>query len=92
MKKANESVIEKQFKIFDKMLEGITVYKLISDDKGKIIDGILKYLNPATVETLDFNPEDAIGKSAGELVGSDFIKPYIESINEFLVKGEFKRF
>ncbi len=27
------------------MLEGISVYKLIFNDNGKVIDGILKYMN-----------------------------------------------
>ncbi len=92
MEKLYKSVIENQFKAFDNMLEGITVYKLIFDDEGEAIDGIIEYMNPVTVGTMDINPEDATGKNAMDLFGSDFLKPYFEAINEFLVKGEFKPF
>ena len=92
MEKLYKSVIENQFKAFDNMLEGITVYKLIFDDEGEAIDGIIEYMNPVTVGTMDINLEDATGKNAMDLFGSDFLKPYFEAINEFLVKGEFKPF
>jgi PAS domain S-box-containing protein len=92
MEKSYKSVIENRFKAFDNMLEGITVYKLIFDDEGEAVDGIIEYMNPVTVETMDINPEDAMGKNAMDLFGSDLLKPYFEAINEFLVKGEFKRF
>ena len=92
MKKTYVSLAKNEFKIFENMLEGITVYKLIFKSNGEVIDGIIEYMNPATVETMDLNLDDAIGKSATELLGSDFIKPYLESINEFFNTGKFKLF
>ena len=91
MEKLYKSVIENQFEAFDNMLEGISIYKLIFN-KRLAIDGIIEYMNPVTVGTMDINLEDATGKNAMDLFGSDFLKPYFEAINEFLVKGEFKPF
>jgi hypothetical protein len=33
------------------MLEGLSFYKLIFNDKGEVIDGILEYMNLSTAET-----------------------------------------
>lgn len=88
----DKSTVENQFKIFDNMLEDILVYKLVFNDKGEAIDGILKYMNHATVETLELYSDDSIGKRASELFGLDFIKPYLEATNEFLVTGRYNKF
>ena len=92
MEKSCKSAVTSQFKIFDIMLEGVTVYKLIFNDKGEVIDGILEYMNPATVETMGINPEDAIGKSAVEIFGLDFIQPHLKAIHELHSTGQRSRF
>jgi len=92
MEKTNESLIKNHFKAFDNMLEGVTVYKLIFNDRGGVIDGILVYMNLATIETMNLNPKDVIGNSAIDLFGPEFIKPYLEAANEFFVTGKLKRF
>ena len=88
MEKNSKSAITDPFKIFDIMLEGVSVYKLIFNDKGEVIDGILEYMNPATVETMGINHEDAIGKSAIEVFGLDFILPHLKAIHELHSKGQ----
>ncbi|MGZ7119524.1 MAG: hypothetical protein ACXVH2_07440, partial [Methanobacterium sp.] len=92
MEKTYKSEIKEQFKAFDNMLEGVSVYKLIFDDKGKVIDAIFKYINPTTVETMNLNLKDTIGKSALEVLGSDFIEPYLNAVNEYYKTGKIKRF
>ncbi|HML06384.1 MAG TPA: PAS domain S-box protein, partial [Methanobacterium sp.] len=87
-----DSKLANSLQLFDKMLEGITVYKLIFNDEGEVVDHFVEYLNPATVETMGIMPEDVIGKSAIELMGSDYVKPFLESINEFFKTGKFKEF
>lgn len=74
------------------MLEGISVYKLIFNDNGKVIDGILKYMNHATVEIMDLDPEESIGKRATKLFNSEYINPILKSINRFRDTGQYKRF
>ncbi len=91
MKKTDKTIIENQFKAFDNMLEGVSVYKLIFNDIGEAIDAELEYMNPTTVEAMDLNPEDAIGKNATELFSPDYLNPVFQSINEFLTTGKFKR-
>lgn len=92
MEKSCKSAVTSQFKIFDIMLEGVSVYKLVFKDNGEVIDGILEYMNPATVETMGINPEDAIGKSAVEIFGLDFIQPHLKAIHELHSTGQRNRF
>ncbi len=88
MENTCKSVIADLFKIFDIMLEGVSVYRLIFNDKGEVIDGILEYINPATVKTMGINPEDAIGNSAIEIFGLDFIQPHLKAIHELHSTGK----
>ncbi len=92
MEKSYKSAVAGNFKIFDIMLEGVTVYKLIFNGNGEVIDGILEYMNPATVKTMGINPKDAIGKNAADLFGLDFIKPHLKAINELHSTGQRNRF
>ncbi len=92
MEKAYESLIENQFKAFENMLEGVSVYKLIFNEKGEAVDAKLEYMNHATVETMDLNQENAIGKNASELFSLDYLNLIFQAINDFLVTGKFKRF
>ncbi len=92
MEKTYESLTENQFKAFDNMLEGITVYKLVFSDNGEAVDAKLEYVNPVTVKTMNISLDDAIGKSAKDLFGSDFMQPYLKFINESLITGKYKKF
>jgi PAS domain S-box-containing protein len=92
MEKSYKFIAADEYKIFDNMFEGISVYKLLFNDKGEVIDGILEYMNPATVETMGINPEDAIGKNATDLFGLDFIRPHLRAINKLHSTGETKHF
>ncbi|MGZ7160953.1 MAG: PAS domain S-box protein, partial [Methanobacterium sp.] len=91
MERTYKPIIENQFKAFDNMLEGISVYKLIFNDKGKVIDIILEYINQTTVKTMDINPDKAIGKNSRELFSPEYLNPILKSINEYLKTGHFKR-
>ncbi|MGZ7159360.1 MAG: PAS domain S-box protein, partial [Methanobacterium sp.] len=91
MEKTYKSIIENQFKAFDNMLEGVSVYKLIFNDKGEAFDAKLEYINHSTVETMDLSPKNAVGKNASQLFSDDYLNPIFKSINEFLKTGKFKR-
>ncbi|MGZ7210451.1 MAG: PAS domain S-box protein, partial [Methanobacterium sp.] len=91
MERTYKPIIENQFKAFENMLEGISVYKLIFNDNGKVIDIILEYINQTTVKTMDINPDEAIGKNSRELFSSEYLNPILKSINEYLKTGHFKR-
>ncbi|MGB9980330.1 PAS domain S-box protein [Methanobacterium sp.] len=84
--------VSSNFEIFDNMFEGVSVYKLIFNDEDEVIDGILEYMNPAAVKTMDMDPKGTIGKSALELFGSDFIQPHLKAINELHLTGQKNRF
>ncbi len=92
MKLNPKSLAENQFKIFDNMLEGVSVYKLIFNDKGEVINGILVYMNSTTVETMGLSSVDDIGKNAIEIFGTDFIQPHLKAINELHQTGKENRF
>ncbi|MEN6553938.1 MAG: PAS domain S-box protein [Methanobacterium sp.] len=92
MEKYSKLMAADEYNIFDNMFEGIAVYKLIFNDKGQVIDGILEYINPVTVETMDLNPEEVIGKRAMDIFGSDFIQPHLIAINRLHSTGEKKNF
>ncbi len=83
--------ISNQFEIFDKMLEGVSLYKLIFNDKGQVIDGILEYMNSANIEYLGINKK-SIGKKGAEMFTSDFTNPHIKAINKYLHDGKFQSF
>ncbi|WP_424355770.1 PAS domain S-box protein [Methanobacterium sp. MBAC-LM] len=92
MEKSSKLIAADEYNIFDNMFEGISVYKLIVNDNGEVIDGILEYMNPVTVETMDLNPEEVIGKRAIDIFGSDFIQPHLIAINRLHSTGEKKHF
>ena len=92
MEKYSKLMAKDEYNIFENMFEGISVYKLIFNDNGKVIDGILEYMNPVTVETMDLNPEEVIGKRAMNIFGSDFIQPHLIAINRLHSTGEKKNF
>ncbi|MGZ7134462.1 MAG: PAS domain S-box protein [Methanobacterium sp.] len=91
MERTYKPIIENQFKAFENMLEGISVYKLIFNDNGKVIDIILEYINQTTVKTMDINPDESIGKNSRELFSSEYLNPILKSINEYLKTGHFER-
>ncbi|MGZ7068115.1 MAG: hypothetical protein ACXVHT_07425, partial [Methanobacterium sp.] len=91
MERTYKPIIENQFKAFENMLEGISVYKLIFNDNGKVIDIILEYINQTTVKTMDINPDESIGKNSRELFSPEYLNPILKSINEYLKTGHFER-
>ncbi|MGB9937865.1 MAG: PAS domain S-box protein [Methanobacterium sp.] len=92
MEDTYKAITKTGYKLFDNMLEGISVYKLIFNDNGEVIDGILEYINPVTVETMKIAPEESIGKNATEIYGLEFIQPHLEAINQLILKGIQKKF
>ena len=92
MNNTDKALHANQFRMFDNMLEGISVYKLIFNDNGKVIDGILKYMNHATVELWIQILKDLLVKEPTKLFNSEYINPILKSINRFRDTGQYKRF
>lgn len=92
MLNTGNSGIKIQFNMFEVMFEGISVYKLIFNDKGEVTDGILEYINPVTVDAMGLDPVESIGKSIHELFDSGFNELYFKAVNEFFATGKHNRF
>jgi signal transduction histidine kinase/CheY-like chemotaxis protein len=71
---------EKRYRsMFDSMQEGIYLHELIYDNKGKAINYRIIDANPISEKYLNIKPEDAIGKLATKLYGTEeapFLKEY----------------
>ncbi len=83
---------QNNFKIFDNMLEGVSVYEPVHDDEGKFTDFIVKYVNQAIIADSGNSYEHYIGKRVSELYGSENIEPYIKMAEEIVITGKNKTF
>ncbi len=83
---------QNNFKLFDNMLEGVSVYEPIYDSEGRVIDFIVKYVNQSTIVGSGNSHEYYIGKRISELYGFENIWPHIKMANEIIVTGKSKTF
>lgn len=86
------SLDENNFKIFDNMLEGVSVYEPLYDNEGRITDFIIKYVNPAAVADSGNSCEYYVGKRASELHGLENIQPHFKIAEEIIATGKNKTF
>ena len=92
MKAGSYSFGENNFKIFDNMLEGVSVYEPVHDDNGKIYDFIVKYVNPSTIAGSGNSCKYYIGKYISNLYGSENLKLYFKMSEEIIATGKSKTF
>lgn len=83
---------EDYYTIFENMQEGITVYRILYDNSGKIRDLIIKYANPASSTSKVFLNRKFTGKSIAKLYGSDAIASFIKEANEIVSTGQIKKY
>ncbi len=79
------------FKIFDNMLEGVSVYEPVYS-RGKIKDFVVKYVNQAIIAGSGNSYKDYIGKRVSELYSFESIEPHIKMAEEIIVTGKIKTF
>ncbi len=89
----NKSIYdEKELKIFDSVPEIIIIYEPIFDDKGKIIDLLIRYINSKTVLLTNIPGKEVIGKHISEIPLLGNIKPYLPIAEEIITTGQSKKF
>ena len=83
-------ITESYCDIFENMHEGVSIYKLMMDATGKIIDLQINYFNSKSVLNEAASLKEAVGKSFIEIYGEDIAAPYIQMANEVIKTGEGK--
>jgi len=83
---------EDYYTIFENMQEGITVYRIVYDRSGNVVDLIIKYANPASSTSRVFINKNFRGKSITKLYGSNAVSSLINEVNEIVSTGEIKKY
>ena len=83
---------EDYYTIFENMQEGITVYRIVYDRNGKVVDLIIKYANPASSTSRIFLNKKFSGKSITKLYGSTAVSSLIKEVNEIVSTGKIKKY
>jgi len=83
---------EEYYTIFENMQEGITVYRIVYDNKGNVADLIIKYANPASSTSKMFLNKKVTGKSITKLYGPRAISSFIDEVNEVVSTGKIKKY
>ena len=71
---------EDYYTIFENMQEGITVYRIVYDRNGNVVDLIIKYANPASSTSRVFLNKKFSGKSITKLYGSNPVSSLITEV------------
>ncbi len=83
---------EDYYTIFENMQEGITVYRIVYDRNGNVVDLIIKYANPASSTSRMFINKNFRGKSITKLYGSNAVSSLIKEVNEIVSTGKIKKY
>lgn len=78
--------------IFEDMEEGVNVFSVIYDNKGNVIDLIIRYTNPAAIKHNKAIPNEFIGKYITELYDSEIIEQQLEIANDVIKSGKNKTY
>lgn len=78
--------------LFEYSVEGIAVYEILYDDRGLVQDWILAKVNPNSARYFPMPLEQAIGRRASELFGSDYMKEYFRICQEVVDSGQGRQF
>jgi signal transduction histidine kinase/DNA-binding response OmpR family regulator len=77
----------KYHSLFSCMQEGLYLHEMVYGEEGKPIDYRIIEANPISEELLNIKPEEAIGKLASELFGTDQA-PFLEIYTKVVETGE----
>ena len=75
------------YQFFEYMQEGVTVYAIVRDESGKIVDMIITYANIAAYRQRKSLKKGLIGKSIRDLYGYEAVAIDLEKANEAVSTG-----
>jgi len=88
--KAPKEPEEEYRKLFENMMDGLILHRLITDKDGHPVDYILLKVNKAAEKILSWNREEIEGKKATEVYGGD--TPFIERYAKVAQTGKAEYF
>jgi len=86
-----DPLLKIDFQIFDSIEEPLSIYKLIHDQKGNIIDLQVLYINPKS----EFNyiqKRNVINKKISELYDRNVVNHYLKIVKDVISTGKSKRY
>jgi len=86
------SVTENYCDIFENMHEGVSIYEIIYNKEGKIIDLEIKYFNSRSIINKVSILKNAIGKRITEIYPNNEIPPFIEIAEQIVSNNKKKNF
>jgi len=75
------------YQFFEYMQEGVTVYTILRDESGKVVDLIITYANIAAYRQRKSLKKGLIGKSIRDIYGYEAVAVDIEKANEAVSTG-----
>ncbi len=79
-------------KIFENMGEGVSIFEIVPDENGKVIDLRVSYINPASILNKFKFRDEIIGRTITDLFPVDKVDLYLEMANEVLSTGKGTRY
>ena len=80
---------EAKFKtLFESSPEPVSIYEMVRNEDGHIIDWIMRDNNPVAQRNLGRSFESVTGKRMSELYGADYMEKFIGVSNEIMASGE----
>lgn len=73
--------------LFETMTEGVALHRLLFDERGEPADYVLTDVNPAYESHTGIRGEDAVGRRASELYGTERA-PYLDTFVRVAMTGE----
>jgi len=78
--------------VFENMGEGVSIFEVIHNNKEKISDLRVTYLNPSSILNKLGSREEIIGKTIVELCGMNKVNSYLKMAEEVISTGNGRRY
>lgn len=85
-------ITENYCEIFENMHEGVSIYEIIYNKKGKIIDLEIKYFNSRSIINEISTLKNSVGKKITEIYPNEEIHPFIEIAEQIVSNNKTKNF
>ena len=86
-----DPLLKIDFQVFDSIQEPLSIYKIIHDKKGDIIDLQVLYVNPKS--KLNYiQKRNVINKKISKLYDGNIVSHYLKIVNEIISTGKSKRY
>ncbi len=80
------------FHLFDNLQDEVTIYKIIRDEAGELINLGVIYINNASITSEAISGKNIIGKTINELYDNDIFSLYLKNTGEILESDKGKTF